>query len=156
MQLLIALIYFIAITGAMAQSRMTPIPSVIIIYTTNQSASITVILPQADSMKQDFDKQRSEFVNLKLTCMSAKSVTTKLEGEKVSLVVHSATVYGPAVVDGKYGSSQTLRKMTIEQITWDLDKLSAVQVNGEILNTDGFAQKFKTIPETKNQDSPAP
>ena len=134
----------------MAQNRMAPIPSVIIIYTTNQSAPITIILPSADSMKQDFEKQRSEFVNLKLTCMSAKSVTMKREGDKVSLIVHSATAYGSVVVDGKYGSSQILRKITTEQFTEYLDKLSLVQVNGEILSADKFAQKFKTIPEIKN------
>jgi len=150
MKLLTTLIYIVAITGAMAQSRMAPIPSAIIICTTNQSAPITLILPKADSMKQDFEKQRSEFVNLKLTCMSAKSVTTKREGGCVLLIVHSATVYMPSVANGNYGSDQKLQRMTTEKLSLNLDNDSFVQVNGEILSADRFVQKFKTIPETKN------
>jgi hypothetical protein len=150
MKLLTTLIYFVAIAGAMAQSRMAPIPSVIIIYTTNQSAPITLILPKADSMKQDFEQQRSEFVNLKLTCMSANSVMTKREGGYVLLIVHSATGYMPSVANGNYGSDQKLQRMTTEKLSLNLDNDSFVQVNAEILSADRFVQKFKTIPETKN------
>ncbi|HXI71029.1 MAG TPA: hypothetical protein VNN22_11805 [Verrucomicrobiae bacterium] len=146
MKFVTALIYFVVMASAMAQNKMAPIPSVIIIYSTNQPGAITLILPEADSKRQDFEKQRSEYINLKLTCVSAKSVTTKREGEKVSLVVRSATVYGHAVMDGKYGDDQILQKMTTDELTWNLDKLSLVQVNGEIFNADSFAQKFKAIP----------
>ena len=103
-------------------------------------------------MKQDFEKQRSEFVNLKLTCMSAKSVTMKREGGYVVLIVHNATVYTPSVADGNYGSDQKLQRMTTEKLSLNLDNASFVQVNDEILSADMFVQKFKAIPESKNRE----
>jgi hypothetical protein len=152
MKLLVTVTYLMAMVGAVAQTKMAPIPSVIIIFTTNQSATVTVIHTSADSWRVDYVKQKSAITNLNLTCMSVKSLTTKSERETVSLVLHGATVYGPAISAGNYGSDQKLQKMIIGELSLNLGKDDLVQVNDEILNADRFSRKFKTIPETKNSD----
>ncbi len=152
MKPLAAFIYFVSLVGGLAQGRMAPIPSVIIICATNQSAPVTFIRTSADSWSVDYVKQQSTATNLKLTCMSGKSVTAKREQDAVLLVLHGATVYGPAVAEGTYGSDQKLQKATIGELSVRLSQRDLIQVNDEILKADRFVQKFKAIPETKTAD----
>jgi hypothetical protein len=60
------------------------------------------------------------------------------------------TWYGHTVVAGKYGEDQRLQTMMPKESSVNLLKSQLVQVNNEILSADRFAQKFGTIPETKN------
>ncbi len=150
MKLLASLIYFMALAGAIAQGKMAPRLSFIIICTTNQSAPVTIIQTAADSWKEDDIKQQSVITNLYLTCMSAKSVTTKSEKETVSLVLHDVTLYGPAIIEGKYGEDQRLQTMMVKDLSVSLLKTELVQINNEIFSAERFAQKFKDIPEINN------
>ena len=147
MKLFATLIYFATMVSAIAQAKMAPLPSFIIICTTNQSAPVTIILTSAGPWREDYVKQESVITNLHLTCMSAKSVTTKTEKETVLLVIHDATSYGPSVVDGKYGRDQRLQTIMTRELSVSLLKDQLVQVNNEILSADRFAQEFKIIPE---------
>ena len=154
MKLLVTVVYLVAMVAALAQTKMAPIPSVIIICPTNQSAPVTLIHLSADSRRVDYVKQQSAIANLKLTCMSVESVTIKKERETVLLVLRSATVYGPTVAAGNYGSDQKLQRMIVGELSLSLSKDDSVQVNGEILNADRLSRKFKTIPETKHSNEP--
>ena len=150
MKLFTSLILFAAIANATAQNKMAPLPRVIIICATNQSAPVTIIYTSADSWREDYVKQQSVITNLNLTCMSAKSITTKKEKETISLILHDVTSYGHIVVGGKYGEDQRLQTMTAKEWSVSLLKTQLVQVNNEILSAERFAQKFGTIPENKN------
>ena len=65
--------------------------------------------------------------------------------------VPPTTAYGPSVAAGKYGEEQKLQTVFVEKLTLGLLKSQIVQVNGEILNADRFAQKFKAIPDVKTK-----
>ncbi len=144
-----AFIYFVAVAGAIAQGKRAPLPSLIIIYGTNQSAPITIVHTSEDSLREDFVKQQSVVTNLNLTCMSAKSLTSTKGKDVVLVVLHDATSYGPSVVSGKYGAEQKLQTMRVEELTVGIGNTQLVQVNGLILTADRFAQRFKFIPEKK-------
>ena len=150
MKMLTSLILFVAIANATAQNKMAPLPLVIIICATNQSAPVTIINISADSWREDYVKQQSVITNLNLTCMSAKSVTSKIEKEIISLIFHDVTSYGHTVVAGKYGEDQRLQTVMAKEWPVILLKTQLVQVNNEIVfDAERFAQKFGTIPENK-------
>ena len=136
-----------AMVGAIAQQKRAPLPSIVIISGTNQFAPITIIRTSAASFKEDYVNQQSVITNLDLTSMSAKSVTSTRGKDGVTLVLHDVTIYGPTVVDGKYGEDQKLQTMMVTELSVGLLKSQMVQVNGVILSADRFAQRFKTIPE---------
>jgi hypothetical protein len=146
MKFFTALIYFVMLTGAIAQSRIAPLPSFIIIYGSNQPGSVVITHISAASWKEDFVKQQSVITNLSLTCISAKSLAATRTKEGILLVLHDATRYGPGVVDGKYGGDQKLQTIAASELSISLRKTQLLQVNDEIINADELALKFKTIP----------
>jgi len=83
--------------------------------------------------------------NLKLTCMSAKSVTAKIEQKNVLLLLHGVTVYLPTVVEGKDGGEQKLQSLTVGEFSLSLRNDEIVQVNDEVLRADKIIQKIKGI-----------
>jgi hypothetical protein len=144
MKLLIIAIYHTALIGAVAQTGLRP--QLIIIYTTNQFAPITVIHPSLDSW--GYARPQSVITNLDLTCMTTKSVTTKIDGQSVSVVLHDTMVYGPSVRPAKYRGDQKVQRMFVTELSIGLLEDAKMQVNDEILTAERFSQKFKSIPET--------
>jgi diacylglycerol kinase family enzyme len=147
MKPIIAVIYFATMVSAIAQTNMAPLPNVIIIYSTNQFAPVTVIQTDELSLHENYKTQQSVISNLQVTCMSAKSITITPEGEKVLVVLHGVTMYLPKVAYGGYGKDQKLQTAVAEELTLTLIQGMRIQVNGEILPTISFSNKFKAIPE---------
>jgi hypothetical protein len=147
MRLFATIVYFLATVGTIAQHKWAPLPAVIIICGTNLSAPVTIIHTSPGSWREDYVKQQSVITNLDLTCMSARSVTSTRQKDGVTLVLRGVTVYGPTIVTGGNGQDQWLQTMTVGELAISLLKTQKIQVNGEILSADRFAQRFKAIPE---------
>ncbi|NBR87300.1 MAG: hypothetical protein EB141_14270 [Verrucomicrobia bacterium] len=149
MRLLILLVHFLAVVGAIAQANNAPLPKILIICDTNQVGPLTVIQTTADSFKVDLVKQQSVITNLTLICMTANRLSTKEEQHSVTLVLHGVTAYKPTDSPARYSRDQSLQTVMFEELSISLLKTELIQFNGEILSADSFLRKVRSIPKKR-------
>ena len=103
MKVFLTLLSLLAVCTAVAQTKVPPIPVLIILYETNSPGPITLVHPIASSWSEDSNHQ-TVFTNLTLTCMTVKSLATKRDGDGVLLFLRDGTRYEPAPSGGNYAN----------------------------------------------------
>jgi hypothetical protein len=146
---LVTILCLAATFAAAAGEKIAPIPAVIILCGTNASAPVTVVQTSSEGFRQDNVKQRSVVTNLTLTCMSVRAISIRSERESVRLVLSDGMMYGPAVVEGKYGRDQKLLRLHFDELAIVVLSNETIQINGDIYSAHSFAGKYRTIPEPK-------
>jgi hypothetical protein len=154
MKSLILALVLVSTGGVLAQPSATPIPKAVLLGGTNATSRMAVVLLSADAWRQSSPRQNLVVTNPKLISMSAGSVSARKEDGTVSILLHDVTVHGPFVVTGESGGDQTFKTRAFPRYVYSLAEGDFVQVNGELLTSESFWQRYKNQPRVRGSKPP--
>ena len=118
---------------AIAQNKVAPLPSLVLIMGAHTVAPITVV-------------QTSRGTNFTLTCMTAKSAEISNQQDHVIVSLRDVLAYMPQIIGGNHETGQNLQTVTVGELSFSVNRRELIQINGQIFSAGSIPSTLRRLP----------